>query len=246
MSHRSTRLVLRVVPAAALGETAAAEIVTGLQASLRTRDRAAVAFSGGSTPTDMLRALSAMTINWPAIDVFQVDERVAPPGSIDRNATSLRRELTDRVGARVHLIAVDDAASMLRRDLGPRVIEAGLTRAAARYDDTLNTACRGVLDIVHLGLGDDGHCASWGPGDPVIDLIDCDVAPTAAYRSTRRITLTPRAVNRARRRIFVVSGAEKTDALGRLMSGDPTIPASRVTRTDTVVIADTAAASGLG
>jgi 6-phosphogluconolactonase len=243
MTMASPRLEVRVVPTDAIAATTASTIAGDLRRALHHRDRAAVAFSGGATPIAMLRALSLEALEWTAIDVFQVDERVTTAGSPQRNATALQRQLTDHVGARVHLIEVDAAAQLLTRNCDQVAVDAELNETAAHYERTLDTVCGGVLDVVHLGLGADGHCASWGPGDPVVDAVDRDVAPSLQFGSARRVTLTPGAVNRARQRIFLVTGAEKADALARLVSGDPWIPASRVSSTDTVVFADEAAAS---
>jgi 6-phosphogluconolactonase len=103
-----------------------------------------------------------------------------------------------------------------------------------------------VLDLVHLGLGDDGHTASLVPGDPVLEVTDKDVAATGVYREWRRMTLTYPAINRARRVLWLVTGSEKAPMLVRLMDGDPTIPAGRVDRDCALVLADRAAAADLG
>jgi 6-phosphogluconolactonase/glucosamine-6-phosphate isomerase/deaminase len=143
----------------------------------------------------------------------------------DRNATQLA-PLT-AVGAQVHLMEVNDS---------------DLERAAVAYAGDLHVACRGVLDVVHLGLGDDGHTASWTPGDPVIGEERRDVAITRAYRGHVRLTLTRPAVNRARAICFLVAGATKAPVLARLIVDDPGIPASAVRRDGAMCFADSAAA----
>jgi 6-phosphogluconolactonase len=100
-----------------------------------------------------------------------------------------------------------------------------------------------VLDLVHLGLGADGHTGSLFPGDPVLEVADADVAPTARpHAGFVRLTLTLPALSRARCAVFVVSGAEKAPALARLLAGDAGIPAARVASRRRVVLADRAAA----
>jgi 6-phosphogluconolactonase/glucosamine-6-phosphate isomerase/deaminase len=103
-----------------------------------------------------------------------------------------------------------------------------------------------VLDLVHLGLGPDGHTASLIPGDPVLDVTDADVALTGAYQGRRRMTLTYPAINRARRILWLVTGAEKAGPLVRLRAADASIPGGRVRQVRALVLADREAASGLG
>ena len=118
-----------------------------------------------------------------------------------------------------------------------------LERAAAEYAQTLQRECGSppVLDLVHLGLGPDGHTASLVPGDPVLDVCDKDVALTGSYQGRRRMTLTYPTINRARRVLWVVTGAEKVQMLHRLLHGDTDIPAGRVGREKSLVLADAAA-----
>ena len=164
--------------------------------------------SGGHTPWVMLRALAAAQIPWPAVRVFQVDERVAPAGDADRNLTHLKDSLLEHA------------------PLGPEQILAmpveaeDLDRAAAEYAQTLQRECGSpaVLDLVHLGLGPDGHTASLVPGDPVLNMCDKDVAVTGPYQGRRRMTLTYPAINRARQVLWVVTGAEKVQMLHRTTS----------------------------
>ena len=169
---------------------------------------------------DMLRALGAMNLPWPAVHVLQVDERVAPDGDPDRNLTHLRESLLDRSqtqGVHIHEMPVTLA---------------DLTLAALQYDATLQQLAGSppVLDLVHLGLGPDGHTASLIPGDPVLSVTDGDVAVTGIYQGRQRMTLTYPIINRARRILWVVTGADKTAMLRRLFDGDESIPAGRVSR----------------
>ena len=122
-----------------------------------------------------------------------------------------------------------------------------LERAAKQYGDALREVAGTppVLDLVHLGLGPDGHTASLVPGDPVLSVMDADVALTGIYQGRRRMTLTYPAINRARRIIWVVTGSEKTGALRQLLGGDVSIPAGRISRESALVLADRASAGQL-
>ena len=180
----------------------------------------------------MLRALVDEDVPWEHVHLLQVDERVAPAGDPDRNLTHLRESLLDHVplpSEQIHAMPVEAA---------------DLEAACAQYAATLRAIAGSppVLDLVHLGLGPDGHTASLVPGDQVLDVTDVDVALTGPYQGRRRMTLTYPVINRARRILWVVTGADKVTMLGRLLDGDPSIPAGRVQRDSAVVVADRAAA----
>ena len=102
-----------------------------------------------------------------------------------------------------------------------------------------------VLDLVHLGLGPDGHTASLVPGDPALDVADADVTASGPYLGWRRMTLTFPIINRSRSILWLVTGADKAEALVRLRDGDRSIPASRVRRDGARIVADRAAAERL-
>lgn len=218
--------------ATALARAAVRYVTDALDAALDERGRFTVAFSGGDTPRRFFEELTHRPLPWRSIHVFQVDERVAPPGHRDRNLTALATQLLDRVpipAANVHPMPVEAADR---------------EAAAAGYAAEIREVCGpgGVLDVVHLGLGDDGHTASWPPGDPVVDVTDADVAVVGPYRGYRRMTLTPPAVNRAGFILWLVDGAGKAPALARLLEGDPTIPAAGVRQEGAVVLASADAA----
>ncbi len=181
----------------------------------------------------MLRALAREDVSWDRVDLLQVDERVAPDGDPDRNLAALRESLLAQAPlapARVHPMPVelDD-----------------LDSAAKRYADTLRTVAGSppVLDLVHLGLGGDGHTASLVPGDPVLDVSDRDVAITGPYQGRRRMTLTYPALDRAQQVVWLVTGGDKAAMLARLHDGDAAIPAGRVRAAHAAVFADHAAAA---
>lgn len=214
---------------------AAAIIAREARAGVAARGRFIMAVSGGRTPWMMLRALSEQDMPWNKVHVVQVDERVAPAGHTDRNLTHLHESLLKHAPLsvnRIHAMPVEAS---------------DLEAAAAQYATTLNTiACSpSVLDLVHLGLGPDGHTASLVPGDPVLKVTDADVAVTGIYQGRRRMTLTYPILNRARCILWLVTGSEKAGMLARLRDGDRSIPAGRIYQAQALVLADRAAATGL-
>ena len=215
---------------------AAAIIAAEARAAAAARGRFIVAVSGGHTPWLMLRALAGEDVPWPSVHVVQVDERVAPEGHPDRNLTHLRVSLLEHAPLppeQVHAMPVEWP---------------DLADAATRYVLTLREIAGWppVLDLVHLGLGPDGHTASLVPGDPVVDVTDVDVALTGLYQGRRRMTLTYPIINRSRRVLWLVTGSEKVRMLGRLRAGDEAIPAGRVCQGQALVLADRAAAAQPG
>ena len=211
---------------------AAKLIAQAAQGAVAARGKFVMAVSGGKTPWIMLRALAREDVPWRGVHVVQVDERVAPEGDADRNLTHLRESLLEHAPLRpeqIHAMPVESGD-----------LEAG----AARYALTLKTIAGAppVLDLVHLGLGPDGHTASLVPGDPVLEVKDADVALTGIYQNRRRMTLTYPIINRSRRVLWLVTGSEKAGMLARLQAGDASIPAGRVSSDHAVVLADRVAA----
>ena len=215
---------------------AAAVIADAARAAASSRGRFIMAVSGGHTPWSMLRALAGDELPWSQVHIVQVDERVAPAADPDRNLAHLRASLLERAPLppdNIHAMPVEGA---------------DLDRAAEQYARTLREVAGSppVLDLVHLGLGPDGHTASLVPGDPVLDITDADVAATGSYHGRRRMTLTFPTINRSRLVLWLVTGGEKAAALVRLRDGDRSIPASRVRQDRSLVLADRAAAEQLG
>jgi len=212
---------------------AAAIIAENARTACQARGRFLVAVSGGHTPWVMLRVLAKEEIPWAAVHVFQVDERIAPAGDPDRNLTHLRESLLRN--------APLDPAHMYPM----RVESPNLASAAAEYAMTLQKIAGSppVLDLVHLGLGPDGHTASLVPGDPVLQVVDSDIGVTGLYQGRKRMTLTYPLINRARQILWVVTGTEKVKPLGQLLNADSSIPGGRICRDNALVLADQAAAA---
>ena len=216
----------------AVARRAAAVIAGEARQAVAARGRFILAVSGGKTPWRMLRDLADEDVPWGGVHVVQVDERVAPEGHPDRNLTHLRGSLFGHVPLRpdqIHAMPVEAA---------------DLEAAAAGYVITLQgiAGCPAVIDLVHLGLGGDGHTASLVPGDPALNIRDADIALTGVYQGWRRMTLTYPVINRARRILWVVTGAEKVSMLPRLRAADAAIPAGRVCQEQALLLADRAAA----
>jgi 6-phosphogluconolactonase len=224
---------LEVLPDAdTVARRAATLIAAAAQQSVTARGRFIVAVSGGHTPWVMLRCLAGEDVPWESVHLVQVDERVAPAGHQDRNLTHLHEALLDQVPLRpdhVHAMPVESP---------------DLEAAANHYALTLDAIAGSppVLDLVHLGLGPDGHTASLVPGDPVLDVTDSDVALTGVYQGRRRMTLTYPILNRSRSVLWLVTGGEKVGMLRRLLAGDNSIPAGRVCQNHARVLTDRAAA----
>lgn len=212
-----------------VASAAASHIAARARAAVTENGAFCVALSGGRTPRKMLERLTELDVPWAGVHVFQVDEREAPDGDSDRNATNLAAilEASELPDAHLHLMPVTHG------DLG---------QACADYARIIARHCRDArLDVVHLGLGEDGHTASLVPGDRVLDFVDRDVAMAGPYKGRRRMTLTFAALDRAAERVWVVTGASKAAMLSRLRAGDESIPAGRVTRRNSIVFADEAA-----
>jgi len=214
-----------------VAERAASTIADYAWEAIAHRGLFVMAVSGGHTPWVMLRRLAATQIPWRAVHVVQVDERVAPAGHADRNLTHLRDSLADSP------LPPDQIYAM-------PVESPDLEAAAGFYAATLRRIAGEppIIDVVHLGLGPDGHTASLVPGDPVLDVDNADVALTGPYQGRRRMTLTYPILNRARRVLWVVTGGDKASMVNRLLDGDRGIPAGRVSGDRALLLADSAAA----
>lgn len=214
---------LEVAPdASSVAAQAATYVAARARVAVSERGRFTFAVSGGHTPWAMFAELARQDVPWADVELYQVDERVAPDGDPDRNLTHLRESIGD-APARVHPMPVNDS---------------DLDKAAAEYAMVLPQR----FDLVHLGLGPDGHTASLVPGDPVLEVADALVAVTQPYQGHRRMTLTYPALTRADQLLWLVTGSDKRDPLAKLLAGDQSIPAGRVLATRSLVLADEAAA----
>lgn len=214
---------LEVAPdASSVAAQAATYVAARARVAVSERGRFTFAVSGGHTPWAMFAELARRDVPWADVELYQVDERVAPDGDPDRNLTHLRESIGD-APARVHPMPVNDS---------------DLDKAAAEYAMVLPQR----FDLVHLGLGPDGHTASLVPGDPVLEVADALVAVTQPYQGHRRMTLTYPALTRADQLLWLVTGSDKRDPLAKLLAGDQSIPAGRVLATRSLVLADEAAA----
>lgn len=218
--------------AATAARRAASHVAEVARAAVAARGIANLAFSGGQTPAAMLRALTLLDVPWHALHVFQVDERVAPPNSDARNVAQLENSLVMQgvlAAERLHTMPVE----------GP-----DLAAGASKYAKLLSELAGSppVLDLVHLGLGEDGHTASLFADDPVLNVTDRDVAVSAEHSGYRRMTLTLPLLARARGVMWLVTGAAKARVLARMMRGDTSLPATRVPTERAILFADLAAA----
>jgi 6-phosphogluconolactonase len=214
-----------------VAQQAATLIAAEARAAVAARGKFVIAVSGGKTPWIMLGDLAREDVPWNVVYIVQVDERVAPAGDPDRNLTHLRESLLQH-------------APLRPEQIYPMPVDSpNLEAACARYALTLEEIAGSppVLDLVHLGLGPDGHTASLVPGDPVLDVKDADVAITGIYQGRQRMTLTYPIISRSRFVLWLVTGSEKAGMLTRLQAGDASIPAGRVRPDHAVILADRAA-----
>lgn len=187
-----------------------------------------VALSGGSTARRCYQALAAAPgIDWASTTVLFGDERWVPVGSPDSNEGMAREVLLDQV---------QPAAVWSMREAGPN-----LDAAADAYDRLMRDM--GRVDMVHLGLGDDGHTASLFPGSPALAVDDRLVVATGDDAHPHpRLTLTFPGIARAHLAVVTVSGADKAEAWQRLCRGDD-IPAARIRAGRVVWLVDPAGAT---
>jgi 6-phosphogluconolactonase len=217
---------LQVLPDSDAAARRAADFIAGrLRRAVAARDRFCLALSGGSTPIPMFGALAAMSLPWRQVEIYQVHEQIVPEGSENRNLTNLRAAF-GATGAKIIPMPVESV---------------DLASAATAYEEVLP----GVFDLVHLGLGLDGHTASLVPGDPVLDIVDRDVALCGPYQGLSRMTLTYRGLSKATEIIWLVTGADKAAPLARLCTDDREIPAGRVRAERVRFVTDAAAVQEL-
>lgn len=209
-----------VADAEEAAQEAARIIEMTAQSAIAERGSFNFAVSGGHTPWRMLEILSEGTLPWSRTSLFQVDERIAPTGSPERNLTHLVLSLP----------------LMCQAAIRPMPVGAeDLETAARSYEYSLPEQ----FDLIHLGMGPDGHTASLVPGDRILDVTDRKVAITnGEYQGTRRMSLTYPVLNSARKVLFLITGDGKEQAMGRLLAGDESIPAGRVENSNMLTVTD--------
>jgi 6-phosphogluconolactonase len=194
--------------------------------------RFALVLSGGPTAKACYEQLAtAGGVAWSVVDVFVGDERVVPPDDDDANQRLIKEALLDPVGG------VGSFSPM------PTVGPVG--ECVAAYQRTMSDLVTGPgIDLIHLGMGPDGHTASLFPGAPTLDaepgvLVAATEDPNGVNPHPR-LTLTLPAINSARTAVFTVAGASKADAVAALLRGDD-LPAARVHAGRTLWLVDGAA-----
>ena len=235
-----------------LARAVAGELLSRLEAAQAGGGSPQVALTGGSVAERIHAALGEhgprSGVDWSRVVVWWGDERYVAPDSAERNALDARRSFLDRVGVpddQVHEAPATDAA-------------ASVDEAAAAYARTIREHGSGACEVVMLGIGPDGHCASLFPGHPALDVTDAiTVAVTDSPKPPpERVSLTFEALNRSRAIWFVASGAEKAEAVARALADEGDVhetPARGVTGlpdvdgspTELVWFLDRAAASRL-
>jgi 6-phosphogluconolactonase len=203
---------------------AATFIATECRRAIAAHERFTLALSGGTSPLQMFEALAVEDLDWQFMHIFQVDERLVAADSPKRNFAAIREHLLAHVS-----IPPEQVYPM-------PVALADPDAAAASYAGTLRRVLgpHGVLDLVHLGLGADGHTASLLPGDPALESTT-DVIVSRYYQGSRRLSLSLPVISAAHQRLWLVVGAGKDDAVQRLLSGDTTLPAGRVNPQNSVL-----------
>jgi 6-phosphogluconolactonase len=222
----SVRVRVEIVEDAnGVARSGAAEMASVIRTAVTERGSSAIAVSAGATPWAMFAGLADHDIPWESLGLWQVDERIAPNGDQDRGLTHLVASLPVGAQGCIRAMPVDG--------IDPED-DATLTSAADDYAAGLPP----VFDLIHLGLGDDGHTASLVPGDPALDITDRDVAITAGYRGRRRMTMTFPVLGRASLILWIAEGQSKAEPFRRLLDRDLSIPAARVAAPNQFAIVD--------
>ena len=221
---------IEVVETDRIASRAADVFAVAIRSAVELRGTCVLALSGGSTPAAVFAELATRDLPWDCVVITQVDERIAPEGDPDRNLTG-QRAAFEGLPVRWLPLAVE---GQIRSKLVETLDE--LKEVAGEPP---------IIDVVHLGLGSDGHTASLIPDDPVLDALDQSIAITNEYQGRRRMTFTRPMLDRSRLIVWLVVGADKAGALASLASGDTSIPASLLEPANSLILADPAAAAGL-
>lgn len=215
-----------------VAKEAANYVADRIKENLAKKNFFTMAISGGRTPWEMIRELAKEDLEWEKVFLFQVDERIAPDGHPDRNLTQLFKSIENtKLPTRLNIFPM-------------HVIAEDLDQACQDYADHIQRITEtGKLDLVHLGMGTDGHTASLIPGDEVLNVLDKKVTLTQnPYQGRQRMTLTYPLINEAEKILWVVTGEEKAEMLERLLLKDSTIPAGKVNQTHAILLTEESAA----
>ncbi|TDQ18966.1 6-phosphogluconolactonase [Algoriphagus boseongensis] len=219
-----------------VAQKAAEYLEAKIRETINTKGSFSMAISGGRTPWEMLKILSKAHLRWTKVNIFQVDERIAPDGHLDRNLTQLFK-------------SIEGSGIVTKVNIFPmHVISEDPEEACLDYAKTiLEITGDGILDLVHLGMGADGHTASLVPGDKVCEIKDQNVAITFdPYQGRKRMTLTYPLINQAREILWVITGEEKAEMVERLLNEDYSIPAGKVNQENALALLDQPAAKLIG
>lgn len=189
-----------------------------------------LAISGGRTPWEMIKELAEEDLPWEKVFLFQVDERIAPDAHPDRNMTQLFQ-------------AIQNSQLATRLNIFPmHVVGEDLALACREYGEQIQEITKnGKFDLIHLGMGSDGHTASLVPGDEILDVQDQKVALTGKpYQGRQRMSLTYPLINQASEILWIITGEEKAEMLRRLLQKDPSIPAGRISQEHAIVLTEEA------
>ncbi len=221
---------IEVVETERIPARAADVFAAAIRAAVELRGTCVLALSGGSTPAAAFSELATRDLPWEQVVITQVDERIAPEGHPDRNLTGQQAAFA---GLPVRWL--------------PLAVEGHVRTELAQTLEELKSVAGDppILDVVHLGLGSDGHTASLIPGDPVLNVLDHPIAITNEYQGRRRMTFTRPMLDNCRLVVWLVVGADKAESLAALARGDKSIPAGLLSPTNSLILADHAAAADL-
>ncbi len=218
---------------AALGAAAADDVLARAASAIASRGRFAIALSGGSTPQPLYERLAASPwrdrTDWSRWHVFWSDERLVPADDPCSNQRLAQQALLGHVpipAAQIHRVPID---------AGPPEVVAAAYEGELRASFLLDDGSLPRFDLILLGLGSDGHTASLFPGAPALDerrRLVVATPPGSLPPAVDRVTFTLPVLNAARAIVFLVSGADKAEALRRVLAGDQSLPAARVQPTD--------------
>jgi 6-phosphogluconolactonase len=233
----SAPALIAVADRAELAERAAALLTRLLDDALELRGSAHIALAGGTTPGGAYARLAPA--RWEGVEIWFGDERCVGPGDPESNYRMAAETLFDHArGASVHRIEGERGA-----EAAAGAYDALLRERAPAGDDGVP-----VLDVVVLGIGEDGHTASLFPGNPALDARGLAVVPVhgAPKPPPDRVSLTLEVLRSARACVLLASGADKAAPLARVLSGDPdpATPASLLLPASLQIVADAAALSG--